>query len=656
MAALRVPRSLALNEQEMKQDRLLIKPWKTGCMVQFTYWTFFAICLGLAPGFASAAERPNILWLVAEDINPHLGCFGDTNANTPNLDRLAAKGLRFPNCWSTAPVCAPARTALITGMSPASLGAEHMRSLVNTPTEVRLFPQILRENGYYCSNNSKEDYNVPRGPKVWDESSKKAHYRNRAPGQPFLAVFNMEITHESQIRKRPHTLRHDPARINLPPYHPDTPEVRHDWAQYYDNISTMDGQAAEYLKDLEAEGFADNTIVFFYGDNGSGMPRHKRWPFNSGLSVPLIIHVPKKWASLAPQGYEAGAASRQLVAFVDFAPTVLSMAGIKPPAWMQGRAFMGSYPAAPRQHIFGLRGRMDERYDLVRSVRDERYIYVRNYLPHLVYGQFLAYMFETPTTRIWKQLYDTGKLRPPQTAFWEPKPPEELYDLQADPYEINNLASSKAHEPIRKALKKALDQHLVESRDLGFLPEGERSRVAGNEAPAKWAASNSNYPVQEVLEIADAASSLQPEALRKLDAGLRSPNTAVRYWSAMGFLMRGSNTVASALAEMRPLLQDNSPSVRIAAAEALGRFGNQDDLSTALAALKPLLDLRNHGTFTALAALNALEALGAKGALLQPWLAEIPRRDPNGPQRTAEYVDRFLKAYQGESNTNAISK
>ena len=622
----------------------------------FRWLRCLLLCLGAAPGLAGAADRPNILWLVAEDINPHLACFGDTNAVTPNLDRLAARGLRFPNCWSTAPVCAPARTALITSMSPASLGAEHMRSMVSLPPDVRLFPQILRESGYYCSNNSKEDYNVPKGGKVWDESSKQAHYRNRAPGQPFFAVFNMEITHESQIRKRPHTLRHDPARVILPPYHPDTPEVRHDWAQYYDNITTMDGMVERHLKDLADAGLAENTVVFFYGDNGSGMPRHKRWPYNSGLSVPLIIHVPAKWASLAPEGYAAGAATKRLVAFVDFAPTVLSIAGIRPPSWMEGRPFMGSYPAAPRTHIFGQRGRMDERYDLVRSVRNERYVYVRNYLPHLIYGQFLAYMFETPTTRIWKQMHDDGKLRPPQTAFWEPKPPEELYDLQADPFEVNNLASSKSHEAIRKQLRQALEKHLVETHDLGFVPEGERIRLAGKEPPGKWATDESNYPIKKVLEAADAASLLQPEAVRSLEAGLASPNSVVRHWSAMGFLMRGSNAVVAARSALRPLLQDESPCVRIATAEALGKYGNEDDLAASLAVLKPLLDLRNHGSFTTLAALNALESLGSKGVSLKPYLAQVPRRDPKGPQRTAEYVDRFIQAYLGESATSTSSK
>jgi len=205
---------------------------------------------------AAEDSRPNILWLVAEDINPHLGCYGDTNAVTPNLDRFAAGSLRYKNCWSTAPVCAPARTALITGVYPTRLGAEHMRSLVRIPSFIRLYPELLREAGYYCSNNNKEDYNVQSAGKVWDESSNRAHWRNRKPGQPFFAVFNFNATHESQIRRRPHRLEHDPAKVRVPAYHPDTAEVRHDWAQYYDNLTEMDRLVAQRLEELEAAGLA----------------------------------------------------------------------------------------------------------------------------------------------------------------------------------------------------------------------------------------------------------------------------------------------------------------------------------------------------------------------------------------------------------------
>ncbi len=238
------------------------------------------------------------------------------------------------------------------------------------PEFMKMYPQFLRERGYYCTNNSKEDYNLTKPGQVWDESSGKAHWKNRQPGQPFFAIFNITVSHESQIRTRPHTLVHDPAQAPLPAYHPDTPEVRHDWAQYYDKVTEMDAQAGQRLKELEEAGLADETIIFFYGDHGSGMPRSKRWPYDSGLHVPLIVHVPDKFRELAPKDYQPGGATDRLVAFVDLAPTLLSLAGVKPPEWMQGHAFLGRFEAPPQKYLFGFRGRMDERYDMVRSVRN----------------------------------------------------------------------------------------------------------------------------------------------------------------------------------------------------------------------------------------------------------------------------------------------
>src|SRR6266545_2020752 len=287
---------------------------------------------------APPAERPNILWLTCEDIGPQLGCYGDAYADTPNLDRLAAGGMRYRYAWSNAPVCAPARTTIISGLYPPSTGSEHMRSMTSLAPEMKMYPTLLREAGYYTSNNAKEDYNLEHTGKVWDESSQRAHWRKRAPGQPFLSVFNFLITHESQVRTRPHKWIHDPGKAPVPPYHPDTLEVRQDWAQYYDNITTMDGMEAKVLKELHDDGLTDSTIVFFYGDHGAGMPRSKRWPYNSGLHVPLIVHVPEKFRHLAPKEYRPGGTSDRMAAFVDLAPTVASIAGIKPPAYMQGSA------------------------------------------------------------------------------------------------------------------------------------------------------------------------------------------------------------------------------------------------------------------------------------------------------------------------------
>ncbi len=334
-------------------------------------------------GAAYAQERPNILWLSSEDNGPALGAYGDAYADTPNLDRLAERGAVYLNAWSNAPVCAPARTAIITGMYPPATGSHHMRSQVRLPEGVRMFPQLLREAGYYTTNNAKEDYNVEKPGRVWDESSNQAHWRNRpghggAGAAPFFAVFNLGITHESLIRQRPHEAVHDPAGVRVPAYHPDVPEVRQDWAQYYDRLTEMDAQVGERLAELEAAGLAGDTIVVYFGDHGVGLPRGKRSLLNSGLQVPLIVYVPPRFRELAGDGYRPGASTGELAAFVDLAPTMLSLAGIPPSDHMHGRALLGPYRGPPADYLYGFRDRMDERYDFVRGVRDDQYLYVRS--------------------------------------------------------------------------------------------------------------------------------------------------------------------------------------------------------------------------------------------------------------------------------------
>jgi len=605
--------------------------------------TIFALAMMAGGVLAKPGDLPNILWIVAEDINPQLGCFGDTNAVTPNLDHFAASSLRYTKCWSTAPVCAPARTALITGVYPTSTGAQHMRSLVAMPDFMRMYPEFLRDRRYYCVNNAKEDYNLkPRG-KVWDESSNKAHWKNRKPGQPFFAAFNIGVSHEGQIRSRKGPLQHDPAKLRLPAYHPDRPEVRGDWARYYDNITAMDEIVGEHLQELADAGLAEDTIVFFYGDNGAGMPRSKRWPYNSGLHVPLMVRVPSKFKQLAPPDYKPGDTTSRLVGFVDFAPTLLSLAGVKPPEWMQGRAFMGEFTTPPAKYIFGFRGRMDERYDLVRSVRNERFIYIRNYRPDLIYGQYIAYMFETPTTRIWKQLYDAGKLHPPQTFFWETKSSEELYDLETDPDEVKNLADSPASASLLREMRTALRQHILETRDVGLLTESEMHRRAGGTNFYDFAQGANPFPLERILAMADIASSQKPEAVPELKLGLKDSDSGVRYWAALGLLMRGSNAVNTTRVELRAALADKSPSVQIIAAWAIAKFGTRDESKAALEVLAQLAPPDRNGIFVSLEAFAAIEALGEKARSLQPAFRTMARRDPAATPRTAGYVDRFLE-------------
>lgn len=615
-------------------------PWRARFLNAFL--TLIALSAWTHLGIAAQPERPNILWIVAEDINPHLGCYGDTNAVTPNIDRLAQRSLRYANCWSTAPVCAPARTALISGMYPGSIGGEHMRSGIRIPAGLRLYPQLLADAGYYCVNKSKEDYNIVGQGKIWAESSPRAHYRNRDPGQPFFAAFNIETTHESKIRSKPHTLKHDPARIRLPAYHPDLPEVRRDWAQYYDNITEMDAIVGRHLRELDELHLAEDTIVFFYGDNGSGMPRSKRWACNSGLHVPLIIHVPEKWKSMRPQDYAPGGVSKRLVSFVDFAPTLLSLAGRPRPNGMQGRAFLGGIIEPAPKYLFGLRGRMDERYDFIRSARNERFVYVRNYMPHLIYGQYLEYMFETPTTRVWKGRYDAGALKPPQTAFWERKPPEELYDLEQDPDEVQNLAGHPAHAATLATLRQALRDHTLSVRDAGFLSEAEMHHRAQGRTIYEMAQDTTAYPLESILRMAELASGLAPEAVPQLKSGLSDPDSAVRYWAAMGFLMRGESASAESRELLRKALADASPSVRIVAAEALVRFGTAEDATSGLGVLKALLSPVENGVYVSMMVLNSVSNLGDKADSLKPYIRQMPVKDPKGAPRANTFLERLV--------------
>lgn len=605
---------------------------------------------GLARAQASGAatsQRPNILWLTAEDIGPHLGCYGDTYADSPNIDALAAHGLRYERVWSNAPVCAPARTAIITGMHPTSLGAEHMRSEVRLPPNMRLFPQLLRDEGYYCTNNSKEDYNITPNGTLWDESSGRAHWRNRAEGQPFFAVFNYHESHESRIRMRPHELQRDPAEAPVPPYHPDTPEVRHDWARYYDTITQMDARVGRQLAELEEAGLLEDTIIFFYGDHGSGMPRNKRWPYDAGLRVPFIVHVPEKFRHLAPSDYAPGGESSRLASFIDLAPTVLSLAGITPPAWMQGQPIMGEHEAPSPALLFGYSGRMVERLDMVRSVTDGRFVFVRNYAPHLIQGQHLAYMWETPTTRVWEAMHKAGQLTPVQAAFWEPKAPVELYDLTSDPHEVNNLVDEPEFEIVRRTLSAALEQHLLASRDTGFLPEPEMHRRAGDDSIREMALDPERYPLESILPLAERATRRHMEDVPVLVEHLaQDEEPAMRYWAATGLLIRGADAAAAALTTLRDALADENRCVRLVTARILAQHGSAADREAALETLGTLLDPTVNGAYTAIAALNAADALGPIAEPLRERILTLPLEDPNAPARANGYVSRLVIYWQ----------
>ncbi|MDE2732216.1 MAG: sulfatase-like hydrolase/transferase [Bacteroidota bacterium] len=440
-------------------------------------------------------DRPNIVWISAEDMGPRLGAYGDSVARTPHLDDLAGQSTRYTRVFTTAGVCSPSRAAIITGMHQVSLGAHHMRTLsgapfapepapysVVPPHYVRTFTEYLRAAGYYTTNNVKEDYQFETPITAWDESSDSAHWRGRSdPDQPFFSVFNFTTTHESRLwpdpaaafasmglpaafaPPAPDALITDPDRVTVPPYFPDTPVVRRDIARQYDNIATMDAQAGAILAQLAEDGLADRTIIFFWSDHGDGLPRHKRWLYDSGLHVPLLIRVPG----------QAAAVNDDLISFLDLAPTVLSLAGVEPPVHLQGRALMGAFAdMMPPEYVYGARDRFDEQYDMVRSVRDTRFKYIRNYRPEKPYVLWMAYANVMPTMQEIFRLHAAGDLNEVQSLWMaDRRPVHELYDTASDPYEVDNLAYEPEYSTVLTRMQTALDEWMHTSGDRGFESE-----------------------------------------------------------------------------------------------------------------------------------------------------------------------------------------
>lgn len=434
--------------------------------------------------------RPNIVWISNEDMSPRLGAYGDALARTPTLDALAKQAVRYTRAFTTAPVCAPSRAAIITGMHQNAIGAQHMRTTENRvpelpgpylavpPFYVKAFPEYLRAAGYFTSNRSKTDYQFGEPFTIWDDLGPKAHWRNRRDkSQPFFSVFNITVTHESQIfptspARKGKPLVTDPAKVRVPPYYPDTPLVRAELARVYDNIADMDAQVGTILRQLEEDGLAQRTVVFYWSDHGDGVPRAKRSLYDSGLHVPLMIHWP---AGVRRAGLPVPpTVSDELVSFVDLAPTVLALAGVEVPTHMQGRVLVGEKAGPAPEYIFGARDRMDIEYDMMRSARDARFLYIRNFEPELPYAGHIIYRNQSDIMQEWFRLQAEGKLKGP-AALWmrTSRPAEELYDTQADPHQIANLAGDPAHRATLERMRKAVTDWMTRVGDQGLINEAE---------------------------------------------------------------------------------------------------------------------------------------------------------------------------------------
>jgi len=532
----------------------------------------------MAAAAEAAPARPNILWFVSEDNNPFIGAYGDRLAHTPTIDKLAREGVLFRHAYSNAPVCAPSRFGILTGVYPeACAPANHMRARATLPAMLKTYPELLRGAGYYVTNNDKTDYNCDVDPaRIWNDSSKTAHWRGRPKGAPFMAVFNTMTTHESRLFD-PTSGRVKPEDVKLPAYVPDTPGVRQDYASYYNLMERMDGELARTLAELEADGLADDTIVFYYSDNGGTLPRSKRYCYEEGLRCALVVRVPPKWRHLAPAA--PGGEVDAPVSFIDLAPTLLALAGVPQPATMQGKPLMGPGAKGERRYVFGMRNRMDERYDFVRTVTDGRYRYIRNYMPHRPNGQNQAYEWLAKGYQDLDRLHMAGKLTPVQERFFQPRPFEEFYDLAADPDEIDNRVADPAQAARIARMRTALDQHMLAINDNGFIPEGgEAEGYLPSRAPGA-------YPLKDLMALAAIVGRRDPKAAPLFQARLSDRNPVVRYWAATGLLILGANAAPAADGLLTAMRTDPSKPVRVVAAEAASHLGHGPEAVEVLGAL-----------------------------------------------------------------------
>lgn len=620
-------------------------------------------------GFAalSAADRPNILWITAEDMSPVLGSYGDPDAKTPNLDAFARESVRYTQAFAAAPVCSPSRSTLITGMWAPSLGTSQMRSTFPLPPSVKGFPTYLREAGYFTTNNVKTDYNTSDEARLikesWDLSTPTAHWRDgkRGADQPFFAVFNHMVTHQSRTMVWPYEVFqreiqskllpqsiHSPESIRVPPYYPDTPLVRKELARFHDCVSKLDEEVGQILRQLDEDGLADDTIVFFYSDHGSGMPRHKRLLHDSGMRVPLLVRFPEKYRDLAPAG--PGETVDRLVSFVDFAPTVLELAGVPVPDAMQGEAFLGKEVSPAPEYVYGFRDRVDEVFDCSRSIRSRDYLYIRNFMPHYswaapsVYSDLGAIQQEV----VQHAVKNAATLTDAQRAYTSPaRPVEEFYDLKKDPDNVVNLAAGEMTPEQKSAFethRAAFKAKRAELLDVAFLPESiVVDYIIEEDHPIReitGGLSNHRPDLERIWAAADLVGFGKRGELLEL---AHDGDATVRFWAIIALrnafpadaelleLIYDSidDVNAAVRIEAAAWMADASPSHRSEAVEVLGREVIGDDW------------------WTALRACRAIELLGAKAAALLPVMETLYARnrfaEGEGPFFLAFSSGAFLK-------------
>ncbi|MEI7851939.1 MAG: sulfatase-like hydrolase/transferase, partial [Kiritimatiellales bacterium] len=555
------------------------------------------------------------------------GCYGSDQATTPNIDKLAKEGFRYSNVFATAPVCAASRSSLITGIYSLSMGTYHHRSRYEIPHDlIEYYPDALRRAGYYCSNHTKTDYNISgRGDTDCWDTDEEYGWNKRAPGQPFFCVINYNESHESKAFGSVENTRHDPSKVVLEKYHPDLPEIRKNYAKYEDAVENMDKKVGMALAALKEAGLEDDTIVIYCTDHGGVMPRSKHYTYEAGLHSPLIVRIPEKFKQLWP-AEKPGTAVDRLVSFVDMPKTWLSLAQAKIPDIMQGNIFLGPQAEPEPEYSFSYRGRMDERYDETRVVRDKRFIYIKNYMPFVKPGQHLSYLWKMVAMQAWEDYYKAGKCDEITGEFFQTKPSvEELYDCQNDSDCVTNLAGRAEFQPVLTRMRSALTDWQLKIHDAGLLPESEiLRRAAANKTTIYQLVRDPKlYNLPAYLEAADVALAKNDANLPKLTGYLSDPDSGLRYWGTCGMVMAGKLDTA-AMKALKKCLTDESHDVRAMAAWALIKAGDQADGQACL------IGMLQQNSYAALRVLNVIDWMGVDTA---PYLPAMKDLKPQGSKK-----------------------
>jgi len=587
------------------------------------------LCLALsavfwAAGVAQANNLPNVVWIVIEDASPHVGCYGETAIKTPHIDKLAFEGIRCSSAFVTAPVCSSSRSAMVSGMYQTTLGVHNHRSQAasgkgggnvayydsyKVPKSVKLIPELFRDAGYYVTNKSKTDYNFIPTSKLYHGSDWK-----KAPAnQPIFAQFQLKGGKNRKAKSHA-----DPNKVVLPPYYPDHPALRQDWAKYLDSWVKTDEEVGRILADLEKAGRLDSTAVFLWTDHGVSHLRGKQFLYEEGIHVPLVIRLPAKKL--------AGTVRDDLIEHIDVAACSLKLAGIKIPGNIQGRDFLAA-DYKPRKYIFAGRDRCDETVDILRCVRDSRYKYVRNFMSHVPHAQPSQYKDGKKIVQVIRGLHKEGKLNEQQSRPFAPRrPPEELYDLQSDPHELVNLATEPKYQAKLASMRRILSHRMMETRDVGLIPEPILEDV-GREAGNKYLAFLDNDHSGQTRRLIAVITAGEANDGAKLLEYAKSPDPSTRYWATVWL---GVNKRADAKATLLKLTADPVPAVRVAAAQALCKLGD-------LSQLKLLIEhINDPNLLVGMFALRAIEELGDAGKAHRAAIASAQKSKYEFSRRIAK--------------------